>query len=62
MTDGRPTLSTLNTSQTQYHKRWKTCTITQDYRAKQNYPNINPNPKGMKVHVAKLMHAGKYVN
>jgi hypothetical protein len=26
MTDGRPTLSTLNTSQTQHHKDEKTCT------------------------------------
>jgi hypothetical protein len=26
MTDGRPTLSTLNTSQTQHHKGGKTCT------------------------------------
>jgi hypothetical protein len=26
MTDGRPTLSTLNTSQTQHHKDGKTCT------------------------------------
>jgi hypothetical protein len=34
MTDGRPTLSTLNTSQTQYHKDGKTCTMTQDCRAK----------------------------
>jgi hypothetical protein len=36
-TDGRPTLSTLNTSQTQHHKDGKTCTMTQDYRAKQYY-------------------------
>jgi hypothetical protein len=26
MTDGRPILSTLNISQTQYHKNGKTCT------------------------------------
>jgi hypothetical protein len=26
MTDGRPTLSTHNTSQTQHHKEGKTCT------------------------------------
>jgi hypothetical protein len=26
MTDGRPTLSTLNTSQTQHHKDGKSCT------------------------------------
>jgi hypothetical protein len=31
--DGRPTLSTLNTSQTQYYKDGKTCTMTQDSRA-----------------------------
>jgi hypothetical protein len=31
---------TLNTSQTQHHKRWKTCTITHDYRAKQIYPSM----------------------
>jgi hypothetical protein len=36
-TDGRPTLSTLNTSQTQHHKDGKTCTMTQDCRAKQYY-------------------------
>jgi hypothetical protein len=36
-TDGRPTLSTLNTSQTQQHKDGKTYTTTQDYRAKQYY-------------------------
>jgi hypothetical protein len=36
-TDGRPTLSTLNTSQTQHDKDGKTCTLTQDYRAKQYY-------------------------
>jgi hypothetical protein len=34
-TDGRPTLSTLNTSQTQHHKDGKTCMMTQDYRVKQ---------------------------
>jgi hypothetical protein len=33
-TDGRPTLSTLNTSQTQHHKNGNTCTMTQAYRAK----------------------------
>jgi hypothetical protein len=33
-TDGRPTLSTLNTSQTQHHKDGKTSTMTQDCRAK----------------------------
>jgi hypothetical protein len=37
MIDGRPTLSTLNTSQTQHHKDGKICTMTQDYRAKQYY-------------------------
>jgi hypothetical protein len=31
-TDGRPTLSTLNTSQTQHHKDGKTCTTTQAAR------------------------------
>jgi hypothetical protein len=36
-TDGRPTLSTLHTSQTQHHKDGKTCTTSQDYRAKQYY-------------------------
>jgi hypothetical protein len=36
-TDGRPTLSTLNTSQTQHHKDGKTCTMTQDCRAKHYY-------------------------
>jgi hypothetical protein len=36
-TDGRPTLSTLNTSQTQHHKDGKTYTMTQDYRTKQYY-------------------------
>jgi hypothetical protein len=36
-TDGRPTLSTLNTSQTQHHKDGKTCTMTQDCMAKQYY-------------------------
>jgi hypothetical protein len=36
-TYGRPTLSTLNTSQSQHHKDGKTCTMTQDYRAKQYY-------------------------
>jgi hypothetical protein len=36
-TDGRPTLSTLNTSQTQHHKDRKTCMMTQDCRAKQYY-------------------------
>jgi hypothetical protein len=35
--DGRPTLSTLNTSQTQHHKDGKTCTMTQRCRAKQCY-------------------------
>jgi hypothetical protein len=37
MIDGRPTLSTLNTSQTQYHKDEKTCTMTQDCRVKHYY-------------------------
>jgi hypothetical protein len=36
-TDGRPTLSTLNTSKTQHHKDRKTCTMTQDCRSKQYY-------------------------
>jgi hypothetical protein len=36
-TDGRPTLSTVNTSQTQYHKDGKTCATTQECRAKQYY-------------------------
>jgi hypothetical protein len=36
-TDGRPTLLTLNTSQTQYHKDEKTCIMTQDCSAKQYY-------------------------
>jgi hypothetical protein len=36
-TDGRPTLSTLNTSQTQHHKDRKTGTMTQDCRAKHYY-------------------------
>jgi hypothetical protein len=35
--DGRPILSTLNTSQTKHHKDEKTCTMTQDCRAKQCY-------------------------
>jgi hypothetical protein len=35
--DRRPTLSTLNTGQTQYHKDGKTCMMTQDCRAKQYY-------------------------
>jgi hypothetical protein len=35
--DGRPTLSTLNTSKTQHHKDGNTCTMTQDCRAKQYY-------------------------
>jgi hypothetical protein len=34
-TDGRPTLSILNASQTQHHKNGKTYTMTQDCRAKQ---------------------------
>jgi hypothetical protein len=34
-TNGGPTPSTLNTSQPQHHKDGKTCTTTQDYRAKQ---------------------------
>jgi hypothetical protein len=34
---GRPTLSTLNTSQTQHQKDGKTCTMPQDCRAKQYY-------------------------
>jgi hypothetical protein len=38
---------TLNISQAQHHKRWKTCLITHDYRAKEIYPTINPNPKGI---------------
>jgi hypothetical protein len=37
MTDGRPTLSILNISQTQHHKDGKTCMMTQDCRAKQYY-------------------------
>jgi hypothetical protein len=37
MTDGRPTLSTLNTSQTQHHKDGKTYTTPQDCRAKHYY-------------------------
>jgi hypothetical protein len=44
-----PNSHTKNTSQTQHHKGWKTCTITHDCRAKQNYPTINPNLKRMKV-------------
>jgi hypothetical protein len=36
-TDGRPTLTTLNTSQTRYHKDGKTYTMTLDYRVKQYY-------------------------
>jgi hypothetical protein len=36
-TNGRPPLSTLNTSQTQHHKYGKTCTMTQDCRAKHSY-------------------------
>jgi hypothetical protein len=36
-TNGRPTLSTLNINQTQHHKDGKTCTTTQDCRAKQCY-------------------------
>jgi hypothetical protein len=35
------------TSQTQYHKRWKTSMMTQDCRAKQINPTIKPNPKGI---------------
>jgi hypothetical protein len=35
--DGRPTLSTLNTSQTQHHKDGNTYTMTQDGKAKQYY-------------------------
>jgi hypothetical protein len=35
--DERSTLSTLNTSQSQYHKDGKTCTTIQDCRAKQYY-------------------------
>jgi hypothetical protein len=37
MMDGRQTLSTLNTSQTQHHKDEKMCMMTQDIRAKQYY-------------------------
>jgi hypothetical protein len=37
ITDRRPTCSTLNTSQTQYHKDENTCTMTQDCRAKHYY-------------------------
>jgi hypothetical protein len=37
MMDGRLTLSTLNTSQTQHHKDEKTCIIIQDYMTKQYY-------------------------
>jgi hypothetical protein len=36
-TDGRPTLSTLHTSETQHHKDGETCTMTQDCRAKHYY-------------------------
>jgi hypothetical protein len=36
-TDGRPTLLTLNTIQTQHHKDGKTYTKAQDCRAKQYY-------------------------
>jgi hypothetical protein len=35
--DGRPTLWTLNISQTQHHKDGKACTMTQDCMAKQYY-------------------------
>jgi hypothetical protein len=35
--DGRPTLSTIHISQTQHHKDEKTCTTTQDCRAKHYY-------------------------
>jgi hypothetical protein len=38
-----------NTSQTQHHKGYKICTTTHDYRAKQIYPTINNDPKGIKV-------------
>jgi hypothetical protein len=38
---------TLNTSQLNIIKRWKTCTMTHDYKVKQIYPSINPNPKGI---------------
>jgi hypothetical protein len=37
MMDGRPTLSTLDTSQPQHHKDGNTCMTTQDCRAKQYY-------------------------
>jgi hypothetical protein len=36
-----------DTSQTQHHIRWNTCTITNDYRAKQFYTNNKPNPIGI---------------
>jgi hypothetical protein len=41
-TDGRPTLSTLNTSQTQHHKDGKTCTVTQDCRLSSTNNHKNP--------------------
>jgi hypothetical protein len=36
-TDGRPTFSIVNTSQTQHHRDGKTSMMTQDYSAKQYY-------------------------
>jgi hypothetical protein len=42
MTDGRPTLSTLNTSETQHHKDENTCTMTQNCRTKDTTNHKNP--------------------
>jgi hypothetical protein len=42
MIDGRPTLSTLNTSQTQYHKDGKTCMILKTVGLSITTNHINP--------------------
>jgi hypothetical protein len=42
MTDGRPTLSTINTSQTQHHKDEKTCTTLMTTRLSITTNHKNP--------------------
>jgi hypothetical protein len=49
-----------DTSQTQYHIRWNTCMITNDYRAKQFYTNHKPNPIGIQG-IGNQINACKYV-
>jgi hypothetical protein len=42
MTDGTPTLSTLNTSQTQHHKDGKTCMMTKTVGLSNTTNHKNP--------------------